>query len=159
MAQEPKFVKAPQYKGKHLSLHVSGASRTILDGVVLVGAQWEKFVKLGFLVPVADEPAPAPAAPPVPPAPPVKPVVEPVKAPESPVKAEVAHEASPASEAAPEPTVPVAAPKKSLDELLADSDTEEKPAESDDPVESVTKSTAGKMMAAASKRKRRSRKS
>lgn len=166
MADEPKFIKSPQFKGKHLSLHVSGASRTIFDGMVLVGAQWEKFVKLGFLVPMTVENAPKIDAPPPPPA-----VEEPaskvVEAPEPFPEPEVAPEEPKAVEAVPEPTVPVEEPKKSLDELLGEGDTEEKseePAEvpveeSVSEVDGITRSTAGKMMKAASKRRRRSKKS
>ena len=158
MANEPKYIKAPAFKGKHLSLHVSGASRTIVDGVVLVGPQWEKFVKLGFLVPF-EEPAPVPP-------PPVVEKVEPVKAPEPPVSApepapepEAAPEEPKAAEPAPDPIEPVAEPKKSLDELLGEGETEEKPEEPKAEVDGMTRSTADKMMKAASKRRRRSRKS
>lgn len=163
MANEPKFIKSPAYKGKHLSLHVSGASRTIFDGMVLVGAQWEKFVKLGFLIPFVEEPpkaaaAPAPPSPPAP-EPKVEPASEPEKAPEPPAAPEAPPEEPKAPEAAPEPIEPMAEPKKSLDELLAAGDTEEKPEEPKAEVDGVTRSTADKMMKAASKRKRRSRKS
>lgn len=164
MANEPKFIKSPAYKGKHLSLHVSGASRTIFDGMVMVGAQWEKFVKLGFLIPFVEEPPKAAAAPAPPPPPPEEkpeenPPSEPEKAPEPPAAPEAPPEEPEAAEAVPEPVVPVEEPKKSLDELLSEGDTEEKPEEPTAEVDGVTRSTAGKMMAAASKRKRRSRKS
>jgi outer membrane biosynthesis protein TonB len=158
MAEEPKFIKSPDFKGKHLSLHVSGASRTIFDGMVLVGAQWEKFVKLGFLVPMTEENAPK-VAPPSPPPAPEEPASKPVVAPEPPAEPEATPEEPEAVEAAPEPTVPAAEPKKSLDELLGEGDTEEKPEEPKAEVDGVTRSTADKMMKAASKRKRRSRKS
>ena len=54
-----KFTKAPAYRGKYLSLYVDGTDRRIIDGEVLTGTKWAKFVSMGYLVPVAD-PAPAP---------------------------------------------------------------------------------------------------
>ena len=63
-----KFQKAPAHMGKVLTLFVGNGDKRILDSDVLEGAYWQKFVGLGFLVPVDDEAsAPPPAVPYVPP--------------------------------------------------------------------------------------------
>ena len=64
-----RYVKHPDYKGKPLSLYVSGGDRTIRDGEVLEGAGWDRFVSFGFLVEVEPEPEPVPQAQVPPPAP------------------------------------------------------------------------------------------
>lgn len=65
---ERKFKKAKAWMGKDLSLHVGGGDKKIFDNVVLVGAEYAKFVGLGFLVEIKDEAkntASAPVAAPV----------------------------------------------------------------------------------------------
>ena len=70
------YRKAKKWKGKDLSLHVGAGDKRILDGDVLTGDHWDRFVGLGFLerVPADQEAAPksapakatAPASAPVP---------------------------------------------------------------------------------------------
>lgn len=59
----PKFKKHPKWIGKDLSIHINGGDKKIADHAVLEGPQWARFVGMGFLVQLPDEPAKAQAAP------------------------------------------------------------------------------------------------
>lgn len=69
----PRFKKHKSWIGKDLTIHIGGGDRKIKDHDVLEGAQWAKFVGMGFLTQIAETPeapkaaaqaAPAPQAPP-----------------------------------------------------------------------------------------------
>lgn len=107
---EPRFVKAPAFRGKELTLYVGGGDKKIQDNVVYRGGKFAKFVGMGFLVPAPPEaqekksaPKSAPKKPVPKPAPKAKAKPEPEKVPESAA-------AAPAEEKAPEAASAEAAP-------------------------------------------------
>jgi len=60
-----RYLKAPAYVGKELSLYIGGGDRKIQDGVYYFGGNLAKFVGMGFLVEappdtIAQKPAPVP---------------------------------------------------------------------------------------------------
>lgn len=91
---QPRFKKAPKWVGKHLTLNVGRADKTIGDHEILDGSKWARFVGMGFLVPFKEPEkkaaTPAPKAPATPPAP--KDPVDPGKAPADPSKGKAASE-------------------------------------------------------------------
>ena len=46
-----RYVKAPMYVGKSLVIQRGRRDKTVLDGEVLEGREWEKYVAHGLLVP------------------------------------------------------------------------------------------------------------
>lgn len=80
-----RYVKAPMYVGKSLVIQRGRRDKTVLDGEVLEGREWEKYVAHGLLVPDPNDveekaPEPKPKAKEAPPPPPEPEKVETVKA-------------------------------------------------------------------------------
>lgn len=50
----PRYVKSPQYKGRDIQLMIGRGLRTIRDGMVLEGEEYDIFLKHGLLVRLPD---------------------------------------------------------------------------------------------------------
>lgn len=59
---EHRYRKPANLRGKLLTIYVNGGDRRIEDWEILEGPQWEQFVSLGLLEPVAGSTEPVPAA-------------------------------------------------------------------------------------------------